>query len=450
MKKYFAQNKMQNRFQKFINEKNLLTPADEVLLTVSGGRDSMAMLHLFLQSEYKIGVAHCNFNLRGNESDTDQEFVKEFCGKHKIRFYAISFETAGYAKENNLSIQMAARELRYNWFNKIANECGYSKIATAHNLNDLAETFFINLTRKSGIKGLTGIPVKNGIIIRPLLFAGREEINNYIIKNQIPYREDSSNAQTKYLRNSIRHNIIPEFEKISPNFLESVETSTRLLNESNRIYTRFIDKLKQQILREIKDYVGIKISDLAEHQVSAEIMYEIISDYGFTYDNARNIIESINNQPGLTFMSDSYKLIKDRELLIIKEIKESDSKEYIIHSENREITTPIKLSFSKKKLTPDFEVNKINKIASFDADKILFPLSLRRWKMGDYFYPFGMDGKKKLSDFFVDKKLSLIEKEDVWVLSAGDDIIWVVNYRSDNRFRITKSTKTVLEIESKS
>ena len=434
-------------FKNYIKENSILMDGDKILLTVSGGIDSMVMLHLFLQTDYEIGIAHCNFRLRGTESDEDQNFVKDFAQKNNLDFYTINFNTLEYAETNKVSIQMAARDLRYKWFLEIASKHAYNKVATAHNLNDIAETFFINLTRGTGIKGLTGIPIANGKIVRPLLFASRKILEVYASKRNIKYREDSSNAETKYLRNAIRHKIIPEFESISNNFLLALEQSTKLLNKTSEIYYQQIGIIKKTLIQKDKNGFRISIKDLTELNPEPEILFDILNEYGFSYDTCINVLKALKSQSGKKFKSDTHELIKDRDYILLAPLKQQSNKEYVITDINNLEQLPIKFKIHNEKWNSKNQISKNTNTAIFDADTLNFPLKLRYWKDGDIFYPYGMKGKKKLSDYFSDNKFSLIEKRNTWILTSEDEIIWIVGHRISDRHKVTKKTKEIIQIE---
>jgi tRNA(Ile)-lysidine synthase len=440
---------MIDEFIQHNNKNELFDRNDRILLTISGGIDSMTMFYLFLGQEYNIGVAHCNFMLRGKESDLDQEFVRNLTSRNNVEYHTINFNTSQEAAVKKISIQMAARELRYDWFNQIAQKYSYSKIATAHNLNDLAETFLINLSRGTGIKGLTGIPVKSGKIIRPLLFATREKIYSYANRNKINYREDSSNAETKYLRNAIRHDIIKEFEKITPNFLHGVQTTTKLLHTTQTVYDEKINLLRNQLFIPIDEHeTQISINQLKDNHIQAEMLFDILLPFNFTYDNCAKILSSINSQSGICFYTSTHRLIKDRAKLIISKVKEKNNDVFEINDIDNHLHLPIKFNISEIHPVNLKSLKLPKNKAIFDAEKIFFPLKLRRWKKGDYFYPFGMNGRKKVSDYFSDNKFSINDKENAWLLTSGEDVIWIVNHRTDNRFRITDNTKKILLFET--
>ncbi len=440
---------MLKQFTEYIKTEKLFEPKEKILLTVSGGIDSMTMLSLFIEAGYCFGIAHCNFQLRGTESEGDQEFIEKFAQKKGLILHTKKFDTKGFAENNKISIQMAARELRYTWFEELAQKNNYTKIATAHNLNDVAETLLINLTRGTGIKGLTGIKAKHGKVIRPLLFAKRSDIELFSKTSGISFREDSSNSDTKYMRNAIRHNIIPELEKLNPSFLNTVTHTTEVLKAAENIYSIHLEELSEKLIDTDTGKTLINIELLIEQKITPPVLFELISPFGFNYEHANGIIDSLNKQAGKIFYSGTHQLIIDRKHLIIYKLTEQTTEVFKIEENDTEITDPVKLSFSKIKASTAFIPCKDSSVGTFDADKLSYPLILRRWKMGDYFYPFGMKGKKKLSDFFTDKKLSLLDKKETWIITSGDDIIWVLGYRTDDRFKITESTKQILQIKLK-
>ena len=438
---------MKEQFLDFIKENKLFNRDEKILLTVSSGIDSMCMLHLFIDCGFNIAITHCNFCLRGAESDGDQEFIERFAQKNRIPIHINRFDTLAYAHTHKQSIQMAARELRYNWFNRLAKENNYTKIATAHNTNDVAETFFINLTRGTGIHGLTGINIVNGNIIRPLLFASRASIIAYTKEHNINYREDSSNAETKYLRNSIRHEIMPLFEKLNPSFLKNITHTASILKDAEVIFNKNIEDLKNLIIHKKGNLIHIEISGLTAQKVTPPLLFEIIQPYGFSYDTAIRMLKNISNQPGAAYFSKTHKIVKDRTSYILFQLTENDHEEYLIKDKQSLFKGVINLKLDQKSVDKDFVLIRDKAIGIFDSEKLSFPLKLRRWQHGDYFYPYGMRGKKKLSDYFNDQKISVPEKENTWLLCSDKDIIWVVNHRTDNRYCITNTTKEVLQVE---
>ncbi len=438
---------MKEQFLQFVKEQKLFDEHDKCLLTVSGGRDSVAMLNMFSESGFDFAVAHCNFSLRGEESDGDEEFVRQMVKKLNMPFHTIRFDTVGYAEKHKISIQMAARDLRYSWFNELATEYGYSKIAVAHNTNDVVETFFINLTRGTGIHGLTGINIIKDKIIRPVMFATREQINEYVQEKRLAFREDSSNASTKYMRNAIRHNVIPELERLNPSFLTNVVNTIRILREAEFIYNNHLKNLREIVLSDKKDGYTIEFKSIEEENISPVLLYELLLPFGFSFDTSEKMLGNISGQSGAVYYSDKWKIIKDRKAFFLEPLKDKEHEEYYIYAGNVKFDGPVVLKINYLKLDDQFVLKRNKEVGTFDAKRLKFPLKLRKWQHGDYFYPFGMKGKKKLSDYFTDQKFSLFDKENVWILCSGNEVIWIINHRTDNRFCITKSTSEVVQIE---
>ncbi|MBP7496993.1 MAG: tRNA lysidine(34) synthetase TilS [Bacteroidales bacterium] len=437
---------MLERFIAYIKKENLFNKEDRILLAVSGGADSVLMFHLFRTAGFDFEIAHCNFRLRGAESDEDENFVRDLAGKYAIPLHSISFNTKSYSKENKISIEMAARELRYNWFNELLISKSFKYVATAHNLNDLAETFFINILRGTGISGLRSILPKQNNIIRPVLFASKSEITAFLDKNHYSYREDSSNKSIIFLRNKIRHNIIPVFNEINPNFIESLAETIDKIRDTETVFRYFVDRKKEKIVSNRDKQTFISIKKLKKLNPGRLYLYEFLSAFNFNTSTVNQIYNSLNNLSGKQFYSPTHILIKDREQLVISEINRNKEEQnnFTITKGIEKIIFPIKLKFNLINKTDEFNIIKDKKVAQLDADKLNFPLTLRKWQQGDYFYPYGMDKMKKLSRFFIDNKLSLIDKQNIWVLCTGLQVIWVVGYRIDNRFRITDKTRNVL------
>lgn len=434
-------------FQEFIDQHSICTKEDRILIGLSGGIDSVCLLHLFIQQGYKIGIAHCNFKLREEESDQDQLFVRYLAEQFDLPFFTTEFNTKEIAEKEGISIQMAARDLRYEWFEQVRLKHGYKYIAIAHNKNDQVETFLINLTRGSGIKGLSGINTKAGNIIRPLLFAGRNEIEAFIQLKDIDFREDSSNKSTKYSRNLIRHEIIPLFEKINPRFKDTIIENINRLKETEDIYLKQIAIIKEELISIVDDKVLILINKLKQLNSKASYLHEILNPYGFTHSQITDIIESLGSNSGKQFFSPTYKLIKDRSHLIIQEISAQQNKYYTIQSDVDILEFPVKLEILKYERDENFNLLRDINIGLFDLDKLEFPLILRKWKKGDYFMPLGMDNLKKLSDFFINSKVSIIDKENTWILESNNKIVWVIGHRIDDRFKITSNTKNIMQIK---
>jgi len=436
---------MKMLLQQFINKHKLCTPDETVLIAVSGGIDSMCLLHLMQNDFKKLAVAHCNFTLRGADSDADELLVKQYCQDHQIPVYTKRFNTIRFADENKISIQEAARKLRYEYFQELTQNYGYNKIATAHHKDDVVETFLINLTRGTGIAGLSGIPMVSGNIIRPLLFASRNEIETYILKHQIPYREDASNSETKYTRNKIRHHIIPLLTELNPAFADHVYQTAGILKDINNYLEKEIEQNTMQCIEENGSNTSISIDAfLASPQW---MQHKILAKYGFNIAQVQQVVECCKgHNPGKEFFTDNFVLLIDRTAMHVKPNDSTETDEYIIKPDQTALEYPVRLKLQNHIYKKGFSIPPDTGIACIDKDKLEFPLKLRKWHEGDYFYPLGLNARKKLSDFFTDIKLNRWEKQNTWLLTSGNDIVWVVGYRIDHRFRITATTQTVLQI----
>ena len=439
---------MLKNFIEYIEANSLCRATDRILVTVSGGIDSVVLLDLFHASGFETGVAHCNFHLRGEESDGDAAFVKSLATSYASEYHEKDFQTEQYAREEGISIQMAARDLRYQWFEEIRAAFKYDLIATAHNQDDILETFFINLSRGTGIRGLSGIPAKAGKLIRPLLFASRKKILAYTETKDIAYREDSSNASDKYLRNKIRRQLIPMLEEQNPSFRKSLIGTIDNLLETEKMFAEEMARTKKKLLVYKGESVSIRIADLEKLEYRKTVLYEILAEFNFRSASIEDIIRSLRGPSGKKFFSPTHRLVKDRKDLIITTINEDKSRKYYIELYMGQINDPLDLEWIIVDHTRDFHIPKDPNVACLDLDLLNFPLILRHWQKGDYFQPFGMQGMKKMSDFLIDAKVSLPDKENIWLLASGQKIVWVVGHRIDDRFRITTSTKQVLLIRS--
>lgn len=411
----------------YINQKQLFVPTDKVLVALSGGADSVALLCLLKDLGYDCEAAHCNFHLRGEESDRDEAFVRQLCAKQQIRLHTIHFDTIRTAEERHISIEMAARELRYEWFEKIRQESNADIIAVAHHQDDSVETLLLNLIRGTGINGLRGIRPKNGYIVRPLLCLDRKEITNYLNRIGQDYVIDSTNLQDEYTRNKIRLNLLPMMQDINPSVKESILNTAEHLNEASVIYKRGID----EGIKRVQPPKGILIDALMQEPAPETLLFEILHPLGFNAAQVKDIYRTLNGQSGKAFSSKHWRVVKDRKYLLIEAYQQ--------------VAEPV-LRMKEYAFTPDFIIPRDKGTACFDADKLLHPLSLRLWQQGDSFIPFGMKGRKKVSDYMTDRKFSLLRKEQQWVLCCGKEIIWLVGERTDNRFRIDSSTRRILTI----
>jgi len=439
---------MLNRFKSYIAEKNLINSGDRILLAVSGGIDSMVMSHLFLQLENKTGIAHCNFSLRAGESDKDEELVREFAGKHNIPFHTIKFETAVFASEEGLSIQMAARELRYKWFEEIMKENGYNLVAVAHNLNDNIETLLINLTRGTGIAGLTGIkPITNNII-RPLLFATRNDIIEYCNKHKIIFREDRSNADTKYTRNKIRHKVIPILKEINPAIETTLNDTAERFTGINEIVDEYILGLREKISEQKGDLITFNVNLLKSHLHNLTIVFELFRPFGINNLQLDDLIKVIQGKTGGLIVTRSHRIIKNRKEIIVSIADNENKPSCIIKNIQGFRKIPGIVSADFTDISDKFIIPSDSSICCIDSDKVSFPMIVRTWKPGDHFHPLGMKHKKKLSDYFVDNKYSKFDKENIRILESAGEIVWVIGDRIDDRFRITDSTARALVIKT--
>ncbi len=434
------------RFLGFIKEKQLFEPHQKVLLAVSGGIDSMVLWRLFEESGFDYGIVHCNFKLRGGESDGDEKFVGgQALAKGAPAFYQ-SFETAEYAQLNGISIEMAARELRYCFFEKVRSENNYDFIATAHHQDDLIETFFLNLSRKTGIKGLTGIKEKAGKIIRPMLFAGRQEIEAFARTNFIDFREDSTNNEVVYQRNFLRHKILPLFGELNVSFKKNILASIENLKETEQVYCGYMRNETEQVLREGAAEAVIDIKSLLNVEFPKVLLFEILSGFNFNPAVTGEIFHSLSNDPGKQFFSKTHRAVKDREHIFITLLEDKEERLYYIEKGDKELVEPLRLGVGLWG-AEGFVINRERNVACLDLDKLEFPLLVRKWRQGDYFQPLGMSGLKKVSDFFIDEKIPVHQKENTWLLCSGKNIVWIMGLRIDNRFKITAETKSVYKIE---
>lgn len=432
---------MLTEFQKQLSKKYNLLQSKKLLLAISGGVDSMVLLDLMFKTQMNISVAHCNFNLRGEESNQDEAFVLNYCKENNIPCFVNNFDTEKYASENKKSIQISARELRYDWFFELKKEHKFDYIVTAHQLDDSLETFFINLSRGTGIEGLTGIR-ENENIIRPLLDFSREEIEQYAIKNNIKWREDSSNVSDKYLRNNIRHNIVPLFKELNPDFLNSFSKTIDYLQEIQSFSEEVSEEILHKLLVQENNHNYLKINELLKYTNYKFILYKWLSKYGFSAWN--DIYNLIDSQSGKFVETENFRLLKNRnELILYEKNKGFSEEEFLILGD--EIYYPIHLKISE--VSQFSEMNNPNEIY-VDKNLLKFPLVIRKYKEGEYFYPFGMQGKtKKMSKFFKDEKLSNLEKENTWILYSDNQVVWIIGKRLDERFKITSNTTSILKID---
>lgn len=418
---------IEKKIAQYIDNERLFPINARIIVALSGGADSVALLRILHTLGYDCEAAHCNFHLRGTESDRDEMFVRKLCKTMRTPLHTIDFATEQYAIEKKISIEMAARELRYQWFAEIKEKTKANVIAVAHHQDDSVETVLLNLIRGTGINGLLGIRPKNGDIVRPLLCISRKEITDYLQNAGQEYMADSTNLQDEYTRNKIRLNLLPLMQEINPLVKEHIIDTSNYLNDVNRIYNKGIEEGKQRVIEK----GNIRIVPLLKEPSPEALLFEILYPLGFNAAQTKNILAMLEGQTGKQFISkDGWRVVKNRELLLI------DKKE-------KQENPPFCLIKEEKEYTKDFIIPREKHIACFDTDKLIGEINLRKWQTGDIFIPFGMKGKKKVSDYLTDRKFSIIQKENQWVLCCGDKIIWIVGERTDNRFRIDEKTKKV-------
>jgi len=463
--------KLQHKFINYIKQQHLFQPKDKLLLAVSGGVDSVVLCELCKQAGYDFVIAHCNFKLRGADSDRDEAFVKELGKKYGVEVFVKSFDTQAIAKKEKKSIEETARDLRYQWFYELVGSgqwavgsgqlpVGNSSvdstancqlatanwILTAHHADDNIETIMMNFFRGTGIKGLRGILPKQGKLIRPLLFAKRDELEQFAKENDLAYVVDHTNAENEYTRNYFRNEVIPMVSTKFPEAKENLLKNIQRLGEANDLYEQAIEWHKKKLLEPKGNEVHIPVLKLAKSEPLATIVYEIIKDFGFTAHQTEEVITLLQSETGKYIQSPSHRIIKNRKWLIISPNSTVGTTLIIIEEGVNSCQLPVGSLQIARVLIANWKLSTANSIASLDASQIKFPLLLRPWKKGDYFYPLGMNKKKKLSRFFIDKKLSLTEKEKVWVIESERKIVWVVGMRIDERFKVTERTKSVIEL----
>lgn len=452
-------------FKKHIDAHFSFFKDSRLLIAVSGGVDSVVLAHICHNIGLNVALAHCNFNLRGEESDKDEAFVLDLAENLDVEVFIQNFDTKVYAEENKCSIQMAARELRYDWFKELSHQLNFEYVLTAHHADDNLETFLINFTRGTGLNGLTGIPPLNENVARPLLPFSREAIAHFAKSSRIEWREDSSNSSRKYLRNKLRHEVVPILKGINPQLLDSFQNTLENLNDTADIVEESLNAVAKRAIDSIdENHITFKISEFKKVNNPKAYMFEMFKDYGFTEWN--DVVDLLDAETGKYVSSNTHKLTKHREFIILsschpewrlrlsKPISESQNKSFVIDEVTLskvkdkpiEIITPLGILFFDE---ADAIKDNTKSCIYVDKQKLKLPLELRLWKTGDVFYPLGLKGKKKVSKYLKDEKLTPNEKENTWVLTSNNDIVWVVGKRADERFKITDNTKQILKIELK-
>ncbi len=423
-------------------------PEHKILVAVSGGVDSVVLLHLIFQADFVSAIVHCNFQLRAEESDEDEALVRQLAKKYQLELYVKNCDAAAYSKEKKVGIQEAARELRYRYFDKVMIEQGFDRLATGHNRDDDVENFFIGLSRSAGLKGLAGIPRKREYIIRPLLFASRKKILDFASQQQLTFREDSSNISDKYLRNRIRHHLVPALYGISAMYYSSIVNSIEHLRDATTLLGQLLAEKREQLLKKENDIWQLSLNEIDRIPNKELLLFYILQDFGFDRQNIARLCLSIDKAiPGKRFYSNNYELLLDRNTLFIRKKKKANNIYLIIPSFDWQINSPVLLNFHLLNRNKDFFIEKNKFTAFFDSNKLKLPLILRNWQQGDRFQPFGMKGLRLVSDLLTDEKLSLFEKEQTFVLLSNNTIIWVIGYRVSGNFKVSENTSSVLRIK---
>ncbi len=433
------------QFQQYIKTEKLFHPKDRLLIAVSGGVDSVVLCEMCKRLKYNFAIAHCNFQLRGEESNEDEKFVQQLAGKYEVDFFVQQFATENFATANKLSVQVAARELRYEWFDELIKTHRFNYLLTAHHADDNIETILMNFFKGSGINGLKGILPKHDNIVRPLLFIKKEALKTYAEINALVFREDSSNNSDKYTRNYFRNQLIPGLEKVFPQVKENLLNNAERFREINLLYSLAVESVKKKLINKEGNEIQLPVLKLLNTAALTTVLYEIIKDYGFTPQQTDEVIKLLHATSGKYIQSPSHRILRNRKWLVISALQDRSAKHFLIEANDNEIL------FEQGKILlrethKDKKIDSDPNTAQLNASLIHFPLLLRKWKQGDYFYPLGMDKKKKLSRFFIDQKLSLNEKENTWVIESDKKIIWVVGKRIDDRFKVTVKTKAVLKL----
>lgn len=434
---------MLEQFLNHINRHTLCTPTSRVLLAVSGGMDSMVMLHLFKKANYPIAVAHCNFQLRGVEAEQDEQFVADACQSLSVPFLSKRFNTQEYAKQNRLSIQVAARELRYAWFEALMDDQKFEYLATAHHVNDSLETVLLKWIHGSSLESFAGIPVKNKRVIRPMLFATRSLLSDFASEQGIMWRTDSSNDSDDYQRNFIRNQVIPKLKEINPALESTFQHGLKKIIGELEFLKNQLEQWKRDHVHEKLGQVRIDKAALLNASFSDSLLWRVVREYGFNIDQCHDMMEAMHSQSGKKFIGTSHLLTLDREHIIISPYDDAYEAVTIREKNESVVRGAWEISIARSR-SKEISTNPI--VASLDADKIKFPITWRYWQPGDSFYPLGMENRKKLSDFLIDRKIPLADKNGISVLESEGEIIWVVGHRIDNRYKITPETKAVIKL----
>jgi tRNA(Ile)-lysidine synthase len=434
-------------FISFIKGHQLIQPAESILLAVSGGVDSVVMSSLFYEAELPFAIAHCNFGLRGQESEEDEEFVRALAQQYKVKFYTTHFDTKAYAKANKLSTQMAARELRYTWFKELCNAYQINKLATAHHANDCLETILFNLTKGTSIAGLHGILPQQEKLIRPLLFASKESLLHYAQAKGLSWREDSSNIQDDYARNLIRHQVIPSLKLINPNLENTTNVTIDRLSQIEKLFNEQLESLRDELFSQQEDICYIAIQKIKQKTWAPVMLWEMLKPFGFNFLQIKSLLHP-SVQTGKCIYTNDYQLYVDRTTWILSARKNSIMpSEHIVNEKIKDVNFLDQRLRLQVMLKEKYKITHNSQVAALDLEKLQFPLTIRPWQAGDFFYPLGMLQRKKISDFLIDQKVPLLLKQKVYVLESAGQIAWVIGYRIDDRFKVKEITKQVYELQ---
>ncbi|MGF7138712.1 tRNA lysidine(34) synthetase TilS [Roseimarinus sediminis] len=438
---------MYNRLKTYLEEQQLFVPSHRLILGVSGGIDSVVLAHLLKRLGAHFVIAHCNFNLRGNDSMDDEAFVRQLADNMGDECFVHSFATTEYAAEKGISIEMAARELRYRWFEELRTQLDFDWIVVGHHLDDAIETFLLNISRGTGIRGLSGIQPKAGKVIRPLLFASRSDVEAYAEQHQLTCRYDQSNHDTRFKRNLIRHELLPLFETLNPSFRSKVSQTIGYLNDAEKVYLEKIEEARRKCVQERVNWIEIDLEALTVFQPLSTYLFEFLRPFLFNGTVIGEIEQALKGEPGRNFYSATHRLVVDRKRLIITRRQGEEQSLFYIEESDRLIENPERLSITVEDYDTSYRIPPDRNVAVLDYDRLSFPLLIRKWQQGEYFRPLGMEGYKKLSDFFIDEKYSIPEKEAAWLLVSDNKVAWIIGKRIDDRFKITPQTRRVLRIE---
>ncbi|MDO7874203.1 tRNA lysidine(34) synthetase TilS [Hymenobacter sp. ASUV-10] len=435
--------------RRFIQDHDLFSlESDSILVAVSGGLDSVVLLHVLHRLGVQLAVAHCHFGLRGDDADADEQFVRKLAKQYDVPYFAEFFQTKEFAEQEGISTQMAARLLRYRWFEQVRQREGLRYVATAHHQRDAAETMLLNLTHGTGLAGLHGIRAKNGHVVRPLLGVGRDDLHDYLVENRLIWREDDSNDSPVYQRNLLRHEVLPVLREINPNLDHTMALTAERVGGAEEIVRQYVADTAAQARRDESEITYLDTRVLQRTAATALVLHELLRPFGFSYPMVKDIVAAFGAEPGRRFDSPTHRLVKDREQLVItpRSLQKFGTVQISAGQEVLKIDgLHLRLNLHE---AAGLEIPRGKAVAALDADKLKFPLTVRPWQEGDWFMPIGLKGKKKLSDFLIDQKVPLNLKSQVQVLVSGDGkIAWVIGFRPDERFRVSEETARVLTVQ---